>query len=94
MDFTRIWRAVMPPSIPSLLKCLRATGEDIMVDGGLCMAAESVFFLSLHRLKLLARGYDAITRVYAVIYYAVWIRGAGGLGMGCQWLARLALGEK
>ena len=39
------------------------------------------FFLSLYRLKSLARGYDAITRVYAVIY-AVWIRGAGdGLPM-------------
>ena len=29
----------MPPSMPSLLECLRATGED-MVNGGLCMATE------------------------------------------------------
>ena len=29
----------MLPSIPSLLQCIRAVGEDV-VDGGLCMAAE------------------------------------------------------
>ena len=29
----------MPPSIPSLLECLRATGED-MVNGRLCVATE------------------------------------------------------
>ena len=57
MDFTRIWRAesCRQVAIPSLLECLRATGED-MVNGGLCMAAEGggqvESILSLHRLKL------------------------------------------